>query len=80
MAHLYNNHAVTITNPDDEDFSDYLSQSDILTNIDYLAPIISPDERVTLQNAIAVHQNHHDATVHWQFVDAHRWRLIKDLA
>jgi hypothetical protein len=54
MAHLYNNHAVTITNPDDEDFSDYLSQSDILTNIDYLAPIISPDERVTLQNAIAL--------------------------
>lgn len=79
MAHLYNNHGVTITNPDDVGFTDYLSESDVYGNADYLSGIISDDERPVLQTALNVHLHHHDANKSLELVGHRNWKFLQTL-
>jgi flavorubredoxin len=54
-VHSYSGHAVTLHYPDSDDFTTYLSEGDIYTSLDYLAPLVTADEAA---NASGAHNAH----------------------
>lgn len=80
MAHLFDAHAIVLENPDDEGFSGYMALNDIWTTLDYIAPLLYPDEKTTFDTAVNVHLQHHDPTMSIQTFGAHRWRIFKQLS
>lgn len=79
MAHLYSGHATIIENPDDEDFSGFLSEHDALALVDYLGDLLTPDERNVAQAAINVHIQHSRPELAVDFVNARTWRMVATL-
>jgi len=54
-VHHYNNHAVTLEFADSDDFDEFLDVSTLGGNADYLAPLVSPDELVTVNAVLNEH-------------------------